>query len=196
MNPVPNVLPAYPHMSRVEYFSCTHYRCLQAVVTLDALDRYLHWSRRMEDVIYVVHLARTRQFRTHVPLHHLRMPLEIGHLIEVSIRCGGPWETLTIQKITLGKKERFYVVELKGRLVTVPESSARRCFPVGSQVYFQGGFNMSSHHHRCRDVGTAYKGHDFLFSATVGKPSRTHFHFAREENPQLEHSLGDAFRSL
>jgi len=64
VNPVPNVLPAYPHMSRVEYFSCTHYRCLQAVVTLDALDRYLHWSRRMEDVIYVVHLARTRQFRT------------------------------------------------------------------------------------------------------------------------------------
>ena len=135
VNPVAEVQAAYPHKSSVEYYSCTHHSWLRGVVTLDALDRYVHGSQRMEEVVYGVHLTRTKQFRNHVALYHLRRPLETGDVIEVPTNLKTTWKSATIKKITLGKTERFYVLDLEGKEAIVPVSSVRRCFPINSEVF-------------------------------------------------------------
>ena len=137
-NPVPSVLPAYAHKSHVEYYSCTYHRWLRAVVTLDALDRHVDGTQRLAEVVYGVHLSRTQQFRNHVPLYHLRRPVEAGHVVEVSTGPGSSWRPARVQKIALGKTERFFVVKVGTEQLTVPLSSTRRCFPLGSQVFRAG----------------------------------------------------------
>ena len=132
---VANVHAAYPHGSFVEYYSCTNQCWLRGVVTLDALDRHVHGSLRVEEVVYGVHLTRTQQFRNHAALYHLRKPLEIGHVIEVPTNPQTTWKPATIKKIMLGKTQRFYVLEIEGEKAIVPASSVRRCFPVKSQVF-------------------------------------------------------------
>lgn len=137
--PMGNLIPAYAHMSHVEYYSCTHHLWLPAVVTFDALDHHTHGTHRTEEVIYAVHLCRTQQFRNHVPLHHLRRPLAAGHLVEVLTGRGCAWQEARIQKLALGKTDRFYVVELQGQHITVPASSTRRRFPEGCEVLVYQG---------------------------------------------------------
>jgi len=45
----------------------THHRWLRGLVTHNALHRFVKRSQRMEAVMYAIHLARTPQFRNHVP---------------------------------------------------------------------------------------------------------------------------------
>ena len=134
VNPAANMRPAYSHGSQVEYFSCTHHCWLRGMLTLDVLDRYVDGLHHTETAVNMVHLDRSHQFRTHVPLYHLRGPLEIGHEVEVCTHAKGPWKQATIKKIRLGKTHRFYVLALQGTEVTVPGSSIRWYFPVQSQV--------------------------------------------------------------
>lgn len=139
VSPVPHLFPAYPHKWKVEYFSCTHHQWVRGVVMIDVLECHVQGTKRWEELVYGVRLARTQQFRQHVPLQHLRMPQEVGHLIEVSARPGGSWNSARIRKITFGKTERYFVVDLDGDEVTVAQSSTRPCFPVGTQVWAYRG---------------------------------------------------------
>ena len=135
VNPVGKARVAYPHKSLVEYYSCTNHKWLRGVLTLDTLDRCVDGSQHVDEVVYGVHLTRTQQFRNHVALYHLRKPLAIGHMVEVLTNPPTTWKPATIRKITLGKLERFLILDLDGKQAIVPVSSVRRCFPVKSQVF-------------------------------------------------------------
>ena len=103
MNPVANLRPVYPHGSKVEYYSCTHHCWVRGLLTLDVLDRFEDGLHHAEAVVYAVKLDRSHQFRAHVPLYHLRHPLDIGHVVEVRTTLKSPWKQAKIKKIVLGE---------------------------------------------------------------------------------------------
>ena len=76
-------------------------------MTLDALDHYVEGVQKIVAVVYVVHLARTQQFRNHVPLYHLRKPLDAGHLIEVRIGPSSTWKPGGDQEEPAGEHALF-----------------------------------------------------------------------------------------
>ena len=133
VNPAPTILAAYAHGSPVDYYSCTHRCWVRAVVTLDVLDRHVDGLHK-EAVVYGVHLARTQQFRNHVPLHHLQRLLAVGHVVEVRTHPGRTWKRAQIRKIVYGAKDRFYVVVVDKKELIVSRSVIRQYIPAQSQV--------------------------------------------------------------
>lgn len=84
-------------------------------------------------------MAKTDQFQNHVPLYHLRRPLDVGHVIEVCTDPERSWELARIKESGYGATDRFYELVLDTKEVTVPGSSIRRCLLAKSEVFVYRG---------------------------------------------------------